>query len=341
MPLLNSTNEVRKILKYYSEKRVSIPCFCAENTYTMEGVLMGASDFAIKNKLNSVAVYIAATGNYHGRQQLKNYTSLDRTEEGFMAFRNDLERLARVNGPFNNVQVIPSLDHGQPKLDEFLFEEGRGFWGCVMYDCSTRPLDENRRMTADFVIKHRDDYVIEGCVDEINESGTGGMNLTGPENAKRFLEETGVDLVVVNVGTEHRATKADIRYRSDIAKKIYELVGYKLVLHGTSSLSQQDLCNLRHDGIAKVNIWTVLETRGAQLLLRNMIENIGRIIPDDYAKDMFEKGLIGKAAFDNAAKYQQQLGYMVEVYRRNEIKVPVIKELIEKFLEAFYFSIKD
>ncbi len=46
--------------------------------------------------------YLGATANYHGRQQLKNYTSLDDTEEGFLAFHNDLERLARKVGPFSN-----------------------------------------------------------------------------------------------------------------------------------------------------------------------------------------------------------------------------------------------
>ena len=260
MSLLYKPEEVRACIKQYADQRISMPCFCAENSFTMEGILNGAQRIANQIGRN-VTIYIAVTANYPGRQQLKNYTSLDSIEEGFWAFRSDLQRLGRAGGPFNNVNIIPSLDHGQPKLDDWLFEEGKGFWGCVMYDCSTWPMNENRKMTGEFVNRHKNEYIIEGCVDEITESGSGDMKLTNSQDAKKFLDETGVDLIVVNLGTEHRATTAQLRYHSDIAKNIYAQSGYKLVLHGTSSLSQQDLQVLRYDGIAKVNIWTVLETR--------------------------------------------------------------------------------
>lgn len=274
MPLVTDPSVVRSILAEYSIKRISMPCFCAENTFTMEGILAGAANVA-KESGRDVAIYVAATGNYHGRQQLKNYTSLDDIEQGFLAFHDDLSRMTENCKAFENVHVVASLDHGQPEIDDYLFEEGKDFWGCVMYDCSTRPLDENRAMTAEFVKKNRDHYIIEGCVDEIVESGDGGMKLTDPDEAERYLEETGVDLMVANLGTEHRATVAEIKYHSDIAKKIYDNVGFKIVLHGTSSLSHEDLSLLRYDGIAKVNIWTVLETKTSQDMFIELLKNVG------------------------------------------------------------------
>ena len=146
------------------------------------------------------------------------------------------------------------------------FEEGKGFWGCVMYDCSTMSLEENRKTTAEFIKKNSGHYIIEGCVDEIIESGEWWNEINGCRpDAEDYLKETGVDLMVVNLGTEHRATAAELRYHSDIAKKIFKKVqALRLVLHGTSSLSHDDLALLRHDGIAKVNIWTVLETKTSQ-----------------------------------------------------------------------------
>ncbi|MFH1614460.1 MAG: hypothetical protein ABIG61_05185 [Planctomycetota bacterium] len=131
MPLVNKAEEGRSIITEYSKDKVSMPCFCAENTFTVEGILNGASKVEAE-KGKTITVYIAAMGNYYGRQQLKNYTSLDNTWEGFLAFKRDIERLCRKDGPFQNVQVIPSLDHGQPELDDELFEKGRDFWGCVV-----------------------------------------------------------------------------------------------------------------------------------------------------------------------------------------------------------------
>jgi fructose-bisphosphate aldolase class II len=302
----------------------------------MEGVLFGAQNAAKHLNLDEVVVFVAATGNYHGRQQLKNYTTINSTEEGFYAFKNDLERLARADGPFADIKVIPSLDHGQPELDEWLFEKGKGFWGCVMYDCSTMFLEANRNKTRDFVRQNRDQFIIEGCVDEITESGDGGMKLTNSADAKRFLDETCVDLVVVNLGTEHRATAAQLRYRSDIAKEIYKITGQKLVLHGTSSLSKDDLKSLRHDGIAKVNIWTVLETSTTQFMLDEMIKNVGSILSKSTIEKLMQEGWLGQAACDHSRIHKPSLAYLVEVYRRNELKVPSVAKLVEDFISAFY-----
>ncbi len=335
--LLNRPEEIRPLLEKYAQRQIAIPCFCAENTFTMEGILYGAKNVAKRLKLDEVVVYIAATASYHGRQQLKNYTSLNSTEEGFYAFRSDLERLARNDGPFADVKVIPSLDHGQPELDDELFENGKDFWGCVMYDCSSMPLDKNRKMTAKFVKQWKEQFIVEGCVDEITEAGDGGMKLTTPDDAKRFLDETGVDLVVVNLGTEHRATAAQLRYHSDIAKDIYKLTGQKLVLHGTSSLSKSDLKLLRHDGIAKVNIWTVLETATTQFMLEEMIKNIGNILPKDIIEKLAGQGWLGQTALKHSQSHKPLLAYLVEVYRRNELKVPLVSRLVESFIETLSF----
>ena len=336
MPLVTDPEEIRSILSDYQAKRISMPCFCAENTFTMEGILKGAAGVA--NSIGrDVAVFVAATGNYHGRQQLKNYTSLDDTEEGFLAFRDDLRRMTRKGGAFENVYAIASLDHGQPGIDDYLFEEGKGFWGCVMYDCSTMTLDENRARVAEFVKKSNTYYIVEGCVDEITESGDGGIKLTDPDDANRYLQETNVDLIVVNLGTEHRATAAELRYRSDIAKTIYEKVGYKLVLHGTSSLSRDDLSSLRHDGIAKVNIWTVLETKTSQDMMVKLITQLKKILPKVKISELVEKGLLG-IEFADCSSDEPELKYLTEVYRRDMIKVPSVAKMAEDFMEAFGYG---
>ncbi|MBN1124445.1 MAG: class II fructose-bisphosphate aldolase [Sedimentisphaerales bacterium] len=337
MPLVNKTDTSRKILASYRERKIPIPCFGVENTFTMEGILKGAANTASASR-RDVAVFVAVTGNYHGRQQLKNYSSLETIEEGFLAFRDDLRRLTRTGGAFERVHVIASLDHGQPGLDEDLIEEGRGFWGCVMVDCSTMTLDENRARVAEFVRKNSGYYLVEGCVDEITESGDGRMKLTDADDAKRYLEDTNVDLMVVNLGTEHRAMAAELKYRSDIARKIYEKVGFKLVLHGTSSLSHDDLSSLRDDGIAKVNIWTVLETETSQNMVVELIRLLRKILPAARLKELLEEGWLGSAFVVDSSSEKPELKYLTEVYRRNKIKVPSVALLVEDFMGAFGFT---
>ena len=339
MPLLSNAKRIRALLQEFQSKRIAIPCFCSEDTYTMEGILAGASRVSQSLGLDVVAVFIAVTANYPGRQQLKNYTSLASTKEGFIAFRSDLERLTRPDGPFPNVLVMPSLDHGQYDDDDFLFEEAKDFWGCVMYDCSGLSLDENRKRTAEFVKRHKGDYIIEGCVDEIVESGeTDKMQLTDPKEARIFLEETGVDLMVVNLGTEHRATKSGLKYHGDLAREISSAVGNKLVLHGTSSLTDEDLPKLADDGICKVNIWAVLETDVAQNMAEAHIRNIGKILPTKQIQALFEDGWLGKKAVEHSREHHPTLDYMTEVHRRNELKVPIISRLVEQYFLTFGYE---
>ena len=339
MTLLNELSQIRELLKKLQSKNIAAPCFCSENTYTTEGILTGATKVAEQLGLDSIPLYVAVTGNYSRRGQLANYTSLNSSKEGFLAFRSDLERLARPDGPFPKVAVIPCLDHGQPEGDGFLFEEGIGFWGCVMYDCSTLPLNENRKRTAQFVAEHRDDYLIEGCVDEIVESGeTDKMQLTDPEQAKIFLEETGVDLMVVNLGTEHRATKADLKYHGDLARKISSVVGNNLVIHGTSSLPQEDLTDLGDDGICKVNIWTILETDVAKKTTQASISDLASVLPKQTIAALVEEKWLGPKALEQAQKSLPNLDYMTELYRRNEIKVPTVAALVKHYLEVFNYK---
>ncbi len=335
MPMIIDPSRSRSILSRYREKRIPIPCFGAENTFTVEGILKGALSVAEARGCD-VTVFVAATGRYHGRRQLENYCSLKDTGEGFLAFRDDLRRMTRSGGPFERVNVIAALDHGQPGLDDDLFEEGKGFWGCVMYDCSTLPPAENREKTAGFVKQNGAHYLVEGCVDEITESGDGKTGLTDPEQAENYLQETGVDLMVANLGTEHRATEAELRYRGDLARKISERCGNKLVLHGASSLSPDDLSTLGADGIGKVNIWTVLERKPTQDLAVELIRNITKILPASERDLLVQLGLLGES-FAGLSEEKPALSFLTEVYRRDTIKVPGVARIVEGFMRAFGF----
>ena len=132
-----------------------------------------------------------------------------------------------------------------------------------MFDASALPFDENIRRTAEYVARYNDLVTIEGAVDEIVSAGGQPQNsLCTVDRAERFVRETGVDLIVPNVGTEHRATYEEAKYHGDLARAISQSVGKILCLHGTSSLGTEDVARLNGDGIVKVNIWTRLALVG-------------------------------------------------------------------------------
>src|SRR5208283_4710470 len=104
---------------------------------------------------------------------------------------------------------------------------------------------------------------------------------TTAAQAARFLRETGVDLLVPNVGTEHRATANQAKYLSARAREISAATGRILCLHGTSSLSQSELSQLPDDGFIKINVYTTLAVHGGQAVARNVLNNVGNIFDEE------------------------------------------------------------
>jgi pantothenate kinase type III len=81
--------------------------------------------------------------------------------------------------------------------------------------------------------------LIEGACDEIvDATGTTHNALTTPENAKKYIERTGVDMIVANLGTEHRATGKELMYHGDLARKIKKEIGQNAKVIATGGLSE-------------------------------------------------------------------------------------------------------
>ena len=97
--------------------------------------------------------------------------------------------------------------------DKPLLEWDMKLFSMIMYDASALPFEENISRTAAFIEKHGHEIVIEGACDEIvDATGDTRSDLTTPEQAIRYLEQTKADFIVANLGTEHRASAADLKY---------------------------------------------------------------------------------------------------------------------------------
>jgi len=81
---------------------------------------------------------------------------------------------------------------------------------------------------------------------------------TNPEEARRFVEETGVDLLAVAVGTSHAMTTRDADIDFELIELLRESVPAPLVLHGSSGVSDPDIQLAVKAGMRKINIATHL-----------------------------------------------------------------------------------
>jgi len=278
MPIITNCKKVRNIYKQAALLGWVIPCFCSENLTTTEAILSAAQEFAIENGYEKIPVSLALTVKYNHRAQAENYTHTRKWETGLKLFCADAKVLTESDGPFPNVDVLLHLDHVQHDNDAELLTWDLSGFSSIMYDASTLPFDENIFKTAEFVRKMKDKIMIEGACDEIfNATGDVHNTLTTPDNAKRFYEETGVDMLVANLGTEHRATEQVLHYYGDTAQEIRNVIGNKIVLHGLSSVTLDQVKNLYNDGICKVNIWTMLERDSTVILFEEMKKNADKI----------------------------------------------------------------
>lgn len=181
-------------------------------------------------------------------------TELDFVKDEFFAYV-----LTRVKD--SPVPFVLHLDHGD-SLASVMRAIHVGF-SSVMIDGSLLPFEENIRVTKEVVdVAHKLDVSVEGELGTIGNTGTtieGGVTeviYTQPEDAKEFVERTGVDSLAVAIGTCHGIYPKNVKpkLRMDVLRSIKEVIDIPLVLHGGSSNPDEEIAEAVKIGIQKVNI---------------------------------------------------------------------------------------
>jgi ketose-bisphosphate aldolase len=165
------------------------------------------------------------------------------------------------------VPTVLHLDHAfEIAVIEQAIEAG---FTSVMIDQSAKPLEENIAVSAEVVrLAHARNVSVEAELGKIGttdfvETDEDEEHFTDPQEAMRFVSETGVDALAVAVGTAHgHYTTRQPRVDLGRLRKIRELTPVHLVLHGGSGVPASmihDAIQLPGGGISKVNIATDLE----------------------------------------------------------------------------------
>jgi len=138
----------------------------------------------------------------------------------------------------------------------------------VMYDGSHLSINENIKNTCAVIkIARPRNISVEGELGAIGGSEEGKavaaehISFTTVDDAKRFVDETGVDMLAVSVGTVHGlyTGKAEIQHQR--LAEISEVTRTPLVLHGGTGVSDDDMRKAVTEGISKVNVGTEMNVQ--------------------------------------------------------------------------------
>ena len=148
------------------------------------------------------------------------------------------------------------LDHGDLATALDCIESG--FYSSVMIDASSEPLEENIRITKEVVkAAHARGISVEaelgqlGGVEEHVQVEEKNAHLTDPAEAEVFVKESGCDSLAVAIGTSHGAYKfsGEQGLHLDVAAEIQKrLPGFPLVMHGSSSVPQEEIARINAAG---------------------------------------------------------------------------------------------
>lgn len=166
------------------------------------------------------------------------------------------------------VPVCVHLDHCED-LDYMERALELGFTG-VMYDGSALPYEENAANTQKAVaLAKKYGAGVEAEIGTLaaREGGEAGGNApvyTDPKLAERFCRETGIDALAPSFGTAHGIYKNKPVLDLERVRKISELTGLPLVMHGGSGVSPEDYRTGIHNGLRKINYYSYMSKAGTK-----------------------------------------------------------------------------
>jgi fructose-bisphosphate aldolase class II len=168
------------------------------------------------------------------------------TSEGAIDYAGmeELASLVHIAARKTTLPVVLHLDHGK-NVDLVVEAIRSGWYTSVMYDGSSLPFKENIRRTKKIVeLAHTRKISVEAelgalaGIEDFVSVEERDAHLTDPGQAREFAKATGCDALAVAVGTKHGAYKFEGESKLDYGrlKRIAEMIGVPLVLHGASGV---------------------------------------------------------------------------------------------------------
>lgn len=231
------------------------------NEYRAAGKAIGHFNFSDSNQLKA----IIDASRESGLPVIAGLSEGEREYFPFMQARALVELYQR-----QDVQIYLNADHTY--TTEKVQRAIAAGVDSVVVDGASLPVEENIHLLTSCVKYARAagrDVIVEGELGYIGQAskqldslpeGVTEANLTTPEDAKAFVEATGVDCFAPAVGNVHGMLKSaqEPRLHPERVRAISEATGVPLVLHGASGNTEEDIAACIKAGIAIVHINTEL-----------------------------------------------------------------------------------
>ena len=226
----------------------AIPAFNFNNMEQLQAIIMACAE-----QKSPVILQVSK-----GARQYANQTLLRYMAEGAVAYAKELG--------WERPQIVLHLDHGDSfELCKSCVDMG---FSSVMIDGSSLPYDENVALTKKVVeYAHKYDVTVEGELGVLagveDEVQAEESHYTKPEEVIDFVTKTGCDSLAISIGTSHGAYKFKpeqctrnvegklvppplaFDVLAEIEKK---LPGFPIVLHGSSSVPQDEVDTINKYG---------------------------------------------------------------------------------------------
>jgi fructose-bisphosphate aldolase, class II len=203
-----------------------------------------------------------------------------------------LAALVKSQREQSNVPIFLNADHTH-SLAKAVEAANAGF-DAVVIDFSALPFEENVARTKEAVqaIKAiNPEIVAEGEIgnigtgSEIHETAQGDRTLSTPEEARQFVEATGIDVLAPAVGNMHGMLKSMVQGKAkkhlDIERiaEIKKAAGVFLTLHGGSGTDDEHFRRAIAAGINIIHINTELRVAWRQSLGESLARDANEVVP--------------------------------------------------------------
>ena len=227
----------------------AIPAFNFNNMEQLQAIIMAA----VETK-SPVILQVSKGARNYANQTLLRYMA-----EGAVEYAKELGCA--------HPEIVLHLDHGDSyELCKSCIDMG---FSSVMIDGSALPYDENVALTKKVVeYAHQFDVTVEGELGVLagveDEVAAEESHYTKPEEVIDFVTKTGVDSLAISIGTSHGAYKFTPEQCTvdpatgrlvppplafDVLEAIEKkLPGFPIVLHGSSSVPQEEVDTINQYG---------------------------------------------------------------------------------------------
>ena len=239
----------KEMFKRAIEGGYAIPAFNFNNMEQLQAIIKASSE-----KKSPVILQVSKGARNYANQTLLRYMA-----EGAVQYAKELG--------CEHPEIVLHLDHGDSfELCKSCVDMG---FSSVMIDGSALPYDENVALTKKVCeYAHAHDVTVEGefgvlagVEDEVSHAES---HYTKPEEVVDFVTKTGVDSLAISIGTSHGAYKFKPEQCTrdpktgrlippplafDVLDAIMkQLPGFPIVLHGSSSVPQEEVDTINKYG---------------------------------------------------------------------------------------------